>query len=39
LKLTPEQEKIHELEKKLKDEELEREILNIDLTILKPQTF
>ncbi|WP_337833474.1 transposase [Flavobacterium kingsejongi] len=27
LKLTPEQEKIHELEKKLKDAELERDIL------------
>jgi transposase len=27
LKLTPEQEKIHELEKKLKDVELERDIL------------
>ncbi|KQR94228.1 transposase [Chryseobacterium sp. Leaf180] len=27
LKLTPEQEKIHELEKKLKDAELERDVL------------
>ncbi len=27
LKLTPEQEKIHELEKRLKDAELERDIL------------
>lgn len=33
LKLTPEQEKIHELEKKLKDVELERDILKKALGI------
>ncbi|SHG31238.1 transposase [Flavobacterium segetis] len=33
LKLTPEQEKIHELEKRLKDAELERDILKIAIGI------
>ncbi len=33
LKLTPEQEKIHELEKKLKDAELERDILKKAISI------
>ncbi|WP_241676602.1 transposase [Flavobacterium pectinovorum] len=34
LKLTPEQEKIHELEKRLKDAELERDILKKAIGIL-----
>ena len=33
LKLTPEQERIHELEKKLKDAELERDILKKAISI------
>ena len=33
LKLTPEQEKIHELEKRLKDAELERDILKKTIAI------
>ncbi|WP_445432922.1 transposase [Chryseobacterium indoltheticum] len=33
LKLTPEQEKIHELEKRLKDAELERDILKKAISI------
>lgn len=35
LKLRPEQEKIHELEKKLKDAELERDILKNSLYLLQ----
>lgn len=38
LKLTPEQEKIHELEKRLKDAELERDILKKKQLAFFPRT-